>query len=122
MAWGSIFWKIGFGFVLFSLSVFLGYLWASVGSIRDILRSMKGLVYTLIRNLVTGFVNNEVESLLKSTNQKLNTLSNQLPLLLKNVSGIGASTRPTHSSTPPTNQNSQKMAETVNQNAAETDD
>ncbi|MCZ6679137.1 MAG: hypothetical protein O7E52_18040 [Candidatus Poribacteria bacterium] len=91
MEWASFFWKIGFGFMLFALSVFCGYLWAMVDSISDILRSVKGLASTLIRNLLTGFDTKEIEALLGNINQTLQTLNSELPRLLENMNGIAVS-------------------------------
>jgi hypothetical protein len=85
-----MFWKICFGVMLLSLSGFVGYVYAEIGSIRDILKSMIGVVYVLSRNLMPGLANKEVVIRLQNINQTLKTINSELPQLLENMRRIAA--------------------------------
>ena len=122
MEWASLFWKAGFGFMILSSIVSIGYLWATVENVRDVLRSTKSLISALVRNLMKGFVNKEIDALLKNIDGTLKRLNMGLPQLLENMNGIATSMQQIRSRLKPMNQNTSELTETVNQNTAKIDD
>jgi methyl-accepting chemotaxis protein len=110
MEWASLFWKTGFGFMLVSLSVFMGYLWATVENIGDILGSVRGVVRVMVRNLLTGLAIQEIETLVQNLNERLSRLSDQIPRLLESMSSIADSAQRMRSEKQPTAHNNHEIA------------
>ena len=81
----SVFWKICLGILLLAFSVLIGYVCATLGSIRNSLDSIRNTLKS-----TEGLIDKEVTTLLGDVDQTVKEVNKGLPELLENINGITA--------------------------------
>jgi len=80
MVWASVFWKIALGVLLLTLSAALGYIWATVSSIRETVHATHDFLRTRIDRMfdrqAVAEIQNQIERLKENANRLGDTMAN----------------------------------------------